>query len=376
MLLALLLVVGRALLTDEDRAPALQPKAADVSNDRVRRTSRDAPLAHPDPEVQPDDHRAGADCSEARDQLALITAVSPAYCATELRDLGCHAPLAHPDAPQAAATVLDDIVTTFAGCDAFTTDALVVDCTEYPCVVAIRREALALECAPALAFAEVAQSPEELGGGAVWADWAAFSSVDMPDPDGPIASTVHARYEARTEVLARTLREHGRIGADSRPPVVLEPPCEAVQHALDLHDDERPCEAIAFAWGCTGAAPRLPPSLVEAHEEHARAWVEELETSCASFAGVLTYELDCDGVPCLLGFIRDPADGGAFTDTLCGHTAILSARGIHLTEDGPEITVVALWDDEVQDDALAQERWRIEQDMRRWRLARRLVGDP
>lgn len=241
-----------------------------------------------------------AEREEARARLR--EAASDPGCHADLVASGCPPKVDHPQPYFTREVARGQIERNLERCAPALRRRAVVDCSEFPCVVLVPRDA-ALDTA-CLQLEPVAESDEP---GGIELEYAAFSETGGAFVDAFYGPLFDQRWKARKHLLARRLQ-----GAPSTP-VLEEAPCFEVRAVLERLERDPSCEVVKWERACSPDEDlSIDSALVRRHIEEAHDLVEAFERDCPSFRD-RPYALDCSDVPCVLAIAEGPGD------PFCGH---------------------------------------------------------
>lgn len=275
-------------------------------------------------------------CDPERADLASAEAEARDACAAEIAVLDCVPPVPFPFAvppPDAVRAQVEEILSS---CGDAAPRGLVLLCDEYPCWLAVPRDALDAPTSCAR-FEEV----KRWAGAAHDADRdALLGDRWTPLPLGRIegsllADAIEARVPTTLGALAR-LRDAATGAATLHTHVG--PNCDEVRRQRAALDGPTRCDALLEAWGCASQQPttQVEPATVRAIVTDARAAWQDLTTRCPTLAQA-DATLDCESVPCLVRF--SPTEGVGWDETVCFDPAF--TYEFRKGGSGADVTIVA-----------------------------------
>ena len=246
-----------------------------------------------------------------------------ADCASYFARAGlCPAPVPFLDAAEAAAG--HEALAEMLGECALAASSWIVDCSEYPCIAAIRRAAMDHAegpCAPKRADLPTADDVATLG-----LDWQGWVPLVIDMPDHPRESAwVKTRLSSRLQRLGPDLDSEvaGTREATTGDAVM----CAAVDRDLEAFHAHPSCDSLRHVMRCSeDDVGRVDDAGYEALVERGERIAAELRRDCDALAGLPTV-LDCTSMPCIFGVRLPEAEFATVQDTFCAHPEIRSWAG-------------------------------------------------
>lgn len=195
-------------------------------------------------------------------------------CARELARAGCPSPIpveGHTD-PESHRTRLAGILDR---CDGVSPADLVIDCSSFPCLVALRRTRTAAYAACVGATLPEPLEPDANG-------WSVFGLDPIPESDVVLQAEANRVLEMRLAGLRAAL-DSGTLQGTS---------CTPRGPAVD-------CDEVIDRLGCVAEENPDWQRLVEAHFNGVDRWLDEMSRECEPFDSV-PWTIDCTEIPCAI----------------------------------------------------------------------------